>query len=259
MQTAVECTSSGVVLRGMLHAPDHITGKSPAVILFHGFTGSKTGAQFVFVELCRRLEKKGIASVRFDFSGSGESDGDFMGTTLTSQLSDASNILDYVRSLDFVDKEKVMILGMSLGGVIASLLAADRKDEIHALCLWCPAAIVVQDLKEGKLQNIDISHLDNWEYIDVRGLKLGKDFVNDALCWDIYATASYYNKNVLLIHGDQDDLVPISVSEKYLETYGQKAELKVVPGAGHTYESVGWRNQLLDHTLDFFNRNLTRR
>lgn len=251
--------STHLVLRGMLHKPDKITGKIPIVILLHGFTGSKTGSSFIFVELCRLLEKNEIASVRFDFAGSGESDGDFRDMTLSSQVTDASHILDYVKSLDFIDQDQIVILGMSLGGVIASLLAGQRKDEIHALCLWCPAGIITQHLKEGRLQDIDISNLDEMEYIDVRGLKLSPKFVSDALQWDIYRMASAYNNKVLLVHGDQDELVPIQASEKFLEAYEQRAELKIIHGAGHTFESVDWRRQLIEHTLTFFNNQFVKR
>jgi len=105
MQKAVEIIDQrGLTLRGMLHVPDGAVGKVPVVAIYHGFTGNKMEPHFIFVKLSRALEKKGIASVRFDFAGSGESDGDFIDMTISGEISDAKCILDYAYGLDFADK-----------------------------------------------------------------------------------------------------------------------------------------------------------
>ena len=98
MQKAVEIESRNLTLRGMLHIPDNAPGKVPVVCIFHGFTGTKVEPHFIFVKLSRRLEKTGIASLRFDFGGSGESDGDFEDMTILTELDDAKAILDYAKS-----------------------------------------------------------------------------------------------------------------------------------------------------------------
>ena len=73
MERYVECESRGLTLRGMLHVPDQRPGKVPFVILFHGFCDDRNEINFVHTELSRRLCERGIASVRFDFAGSGDS------------------------------------------------------------------------------------------------------------------------------------------------------------------------------------------
>ena len=135
MQKAVEIESRNLTLRGMLHIPDNAPGKVPVVCIFHGFTGTKVEPHFIFVKLSRRLEKTGIASLRFDFGGSGESDGDFEDMTILTELDDAKAILDYAKSLPFADAERIGVVGLSMGGTVASLLAGDRKEEVAALCL----------------------------------------------------------------------------------------------------------------------------
>ena len=61
-------------LVGILHLPEK-EGKFPAVIICHGFKGNKT--QRKFVGLGRELAKNGIVVLRFDFYGSGDSEGNF--------------------------------------------------------------------------------------------------------------------------------------------------------------------------------------
>ena len=101
MERYVECVSRGLTLRGMLHVPDGREGKLPFVILFHGFCDDRNEINFVHTELSRRLCERGIASVRFDFAGSGESDGRFEDMTVSGEVADGMAILDYVKGMAF--------------------------------------------------------------------------------------------------------------------------------------------------------------
>lgn len=255
MQKAVEIKSNGLTLRGMLHVPTEIPKKTPIVCIFHGFTGNKMEQHFIFVKLSRMLESRGIASVRFDFNGSGESDGDFKDMTISKELEDANSILDYVKSLDFVDQSKIGIVGLSMGGAVASMLAGDRKEAIKALCLWAPAGI----MKDLMLQSQTLERtkaLKEIGYTDIGGLLLGKEFINDLNKVDIYEKAAKFDKNVLLLHGDKDASVPIIASEKYIEIYETRAVLHIVKGGDHTFNTKIWEDEVLDYTIGFLEGEL---
>ena len=150
MQKYVEIKRDGLTLRGMLHIPNDVSQKVPMVILLHGFCDDRNEINFVHNELSQRLCDAGIASVRFDMNGSGESDGRFEDMTISSEILDAQAMLEYVRSLDFVDTKKIALHGCSLGGCVASMVAGKCKDQIQALSLWCPAPDLVYNLKEHK-------------------------------------------------------------------------------------------------------------
>lgn len=255
MQKAVEIQSRGLTLRGMLHVPEGVSGKVPMVCIFHGFTGNKMEPHFIFVKLSRMLERVGIASVRFDFGGSGESDGDFKDMTISRELEDAKAILDYVKALDFVDTEKIGVVGLSMGGAVASMLAGDRNADIRTLCLWAPAGNMEELVKRNRSKE-DFRSLRETGVWDVDGLSLGADFLSDVEALDIYGKASNYGKNVLLLHGDKDESVPISASEQYLEIYGSRAVLHIVDGADHTFDSVKWESEVLDFTIEYLKGEL---
>jgi pimeloyl-ACP methyl ester carboxylesterase len=255
MQKAVEMVSQGLTLRGMLHMPDERKGNVPAVILFHGFTGNKMEPHFIFVKLSRMLEKKGIASIRFDFGGSGESDGDFMNMTLSGEIRDAHNILDYTQTLDGIDAGRIGAIGLSMGGAVASALAGERNDEIKCLCLWAPAGNIGKLLTSALSEN-DISLLRKNGCLNHGGFLMGVDFVDDIVRLNIFETAGKFQKNVLILHGDNDIKVPISTSKVYLEHYAGRAELKVINGADHTFNSFKWEKEVLDSTVDFFCKEL---
>ena len=67
MQHYCEIPTPKGTLRGFFHKPNQ--DKHPVCLIFHGFTGQKTGTKFSYVQLSRMLEAKGIASFRFDFLG----------------------------------------------------------------------------------------------------------------------------------------------------------------------------------------------
>src|SRR5207244_3810038 len=87
METPVTFECKGQQLVGMLHVPDG-RGRFPAALLLHGFTASKTENHRMFVKLSRQLASQGIASLRFDFRGSGDSAGDSEDMTIRSEMAD---------------------------------------------------------------------------------------------------------------------------------------------------------------------------
>lgn len=255
MQKSVELQCGELILRGMLHIPKEVTGKIPMVCIFHGFTGNKMEPHFIFVKLSRMLEEKGIASVRFDFSGSGESDGDFVDMTISKELAESKAILDYVRTLEFVDTDRIGIVGLSMGGAVASMLAGDRKNDIRTLCLWAPAGNMGELIKKG-LSEADIEEMNKTGFKDIGGLLLGKNFIDDILSVDIFKKATSYDKNVMLLHGNQDQTVPYSTSEKYLEIYETRGVLHTIEGGDHTFNSKKWEEEVLDYTIGFLEGEL---
>lgn len=255
MQKAVEIQSRGLTLRGMMHIPEGVSGKVPMVCIFHGFTGSRMEPHFIFVKLSRMLESIGIASVRFDFGGSGESDGDFKNMTISKELEDAKIILDYAKAQNFIDAEKIGVVGLSMGGAVASMLAGDKKEDIKTLCLWAPAGNMEELVKRNRSEE-DFNSLRKTGSWDVGGLLLGTEFLSDVEALDIYGRAAHYDKNVLLLHGDQDSTVPISTSEQYLEIYGPRAVLHTIEGADHTFNSKRWEDEVLDFTTEYLKEEL---
>ena len=257
MEYSIECISRNLTLRGVAHKPDTAAEKYPAVIMYHGFCDDRNEINFVHTELSRRLCEKGIACFRFDFAGSGESDGLFEDMTVSNEVEDGQVILDYVKSLDFVDTDRIALHGLSLGGCVASMVAGLRKDDISALSLWCPAPDVVYNIKEHKtLCGIDVSDVEEKGCMDVEGLKLNASFYYDALELDPFATASNFDKNVNLVHGDADITASCECSIRYKEIFGDRAKLTIVHGAEHRFKSFEYRAARMDSAIEFLTKEL---
>jgi len=131
----------GQTVVGTLALPEGVA-EPPVVLLLHGFTGSrhelgiKDIEEGVFSRTARRLGEQGIASLRIDFRGSGESDGAWPDTTFSSQIVDAIAAVGYLRGLDGVDGANVHMLGWSQGGLVAASAAAET--DVASTVLWAP-------------------------------------------------------------------------------------------------------------------------
>ena len=250
MERYVELNTEKGILRGMLHIPDTTKEeKFPGVILYHGFSGNRTEPGFMFVRFSRLLADNGIASVRFDFLGSGESDRSFTDMTISGEVDDASSILDYFRSLDMIDEDRIIILGLSMGGSVAGYLAGSRPSDLKALVLWAPAGEfrLLIEKREKQIESGEISG----DFMDIGGLLLGQNFVDDARSLNILEKTAGYSGETLIMHGTEDTVVPYAVSQGYLQMFGKKAELVLIDGADHTFQGIEWIKQLFDTSLTF--------
>jgi hypothetical protein len=118
---------------------------APVVLLFHGFTGQRDELpvagtdEGVFARTARLLAEQGIASLRIDFRGSGESPGDFADTTFEGQVADGLAALAWVAANPAVDGDRLAVIGWSQGGLVATAVAG-RSDVPDALVLWAAVA-----------------------------------------------------------------------------------------------------------------------
>ncbi len=254
METFVELKKERGTLRGMLHMPDNVKEgkKVPGVVLYHGFTGNRMEPKFIFVRFSRLLAQHGIASVRFDFLNSGESDGSFDKMTLSGELEDAEDILSWFSSLESIDSENIFLLGLSMGGTIAGITAGKHASKMKGLILWAPAGDMSRYIEERE-QQLKTGALTG-DPMDISGLMLGENFISDVKQHNTFRESSPYRGPAAVIHGTGDTSVPPSVSEKYKDLYGGNAELSLIEEADHTFQGAVWSAKLFDISLNFIKR-----
>lgn len=176
--------------------------------------------------------------------------------TVSKEVEDGKAILDYVKTLDFVDPDRIAIHGLSMGGCVASMVAGDRDTDVCALSLWCPAPDVVYNMRSKMLCGQDVSDIEEKGCADVEGVKLGVGFYYDALQIDPFAVAAKFTKNVNLVHGDEDITASADCSRRYKEIYGDRAQLLIVHGAEHRFKSFEYRRARMDSAMRFLTREL---
>ena len=130
MEQAIQFSSDGLSLQGVMHVPDDAAGPHPALILCHGFGGSCQGAGHP--ELARTLEQAGYVALRFDFRGCGKSEGTRGNVICLEEVDDLRAALNFLRTQANVDGTRIGIIGASLGGSLAVHVAA--SDATVKLC-----------------------------------------------------------------------------------------------------------------------------
>ena len=200
-------------LQAVIQKPGLKPGQQcPMVVFCHGFGGTKEGPLFELIT--DSLQKHGIASIRFDFNGHGESEGKFEDMTVPNEINDAKKVIEYVRDLRYVSK--IALVGHSQGGVVASMTAGELGSDISAVVLMAPAAVLRDDAIRGSTFGKQYNPLDPPEYVELWGpQRLGRNYIKTAFSLPIYETAANYHGPALIIHGNGDRIVPYTYGLRF--------------------------------------------
>ena len=231
-------------LKGLIQKPELQQGeKCPMVVFCHGFNGTKDGPLFELV--ADTLQAHGIASIRFDFNGHGESEGEFKDMTVPNEIIDAKKVVEYVRDLSYVSD--LAIVGHSQGGVVASMTAGELSAELgepafRTVVLMAPAAVLRDDAIRGSVMGTTFDPFDPGEYVEMWGgaLKLGGNYIRAAFSLPIYETAAKYQGPALIIHGNGDRVVPYTYGERFHQIW-PKSELVIQEYFDHGYSQNIYR------------------
>lgn len=165
-------------------------------------------------------------------------------------------MLASVRTLGFVDPGRIGLVGMSMGGVVAGIVAAEEPG-IGALCLWSPAAVAPFEIGGGHLKGRSpAAEIEEKGYFDADGHRMSPALVEDIAGLDVYGRSAPYRGPVHILHGDKDDIAPPAYVRRYLDHYDGNAELEIVEGADHAWGTVPHRTTLHQSTLRFLRRHL---
>ncbi len=139
----VDFTVDGQIVVGTLALP-HGVARPPAVLLLHGFPGSRDELEIpaakegIFRRAARIWAGRGIASLRIDFRGNGDSEGAFADMTLQGQVKDALAALDFLAASPDVDGSRLALVGWSMGGAVGAAVAGRSRHRLSSVSLWAP-------------------------------------------------------------------------------------------------------------------------
>ena len=243
----IHVDKDGMDIYGVAHIPSGVEGKMPAVIISH-----ELGATLDRVKgYGEALAEEGYVTVCFDFCGGGwgsRSDGELLDMSVLTEKADLEAVLEEVKQWDFVDADSIYLMGNSQGGLVTALTASEHRKEIRAVILIYPAFCIYDDVHAmfDSPEEIPETH-------SLLGLRLGNRYFVDIWDQEPYEQIKEYGKNILLIHGDRDSIVPISYSDKLAETIDH-VEYHVIRGADHGYLGADFE-LAVSYIRDFLNEN----
>ena len=254
MEKPVAFQNFGQQLVGILHVPDGLDAgeKVPAIVMFHGFTGHKSETHRLFVKVARSLCEVGYVVLRFDFRGSGDSEGDFEDMTVPGEVSDAKRSIDFLEEIPWVDKEKIGVIGLSLGGRVAAILASD-DERLKFAILYSPALGPLREKFISLQTDETLKKLASGEAVKVsEGWYLKKPFFDTLDSPVPLDVMDRIKVPILIIHGDSDEVVSNETSKKGYEIVkdlNKKNELYIVKGGDHTFSVREHTSEVIDKTL----------
>ncbi len=228
---------------GIIYIPQNAGEKMPAVIFSHGFGGTHSaGTQYA-----QALAENGYVVYCFDFCGGGpgsRSSGSALEMSLFTEQADLEAVIAMIRQLDYVDSDNLFLMGTSQGGAVSAITGAAHPEEIRGMVLLYPAFIVAERANQlfHRADEIPDTYFFLW-------MEVGRTYFEPLIGYDIYEKIAAYSKDVLLIHGDADSIVPLSYSQRALEVY-PSAELKVISGGGHGFYGENAR-QVITYMVEY--------
>lgn len=222
---------------GKLYAPTQ-EGTWPTVILSHGYNGTNDGFEID----CRLFAENGYMAYAYDFCGGStgsKSSGESTDMTIFTEKSNLLSVFQHIKNMENVDTEQIFLLGGSQGGLVTTLAAEEISDQVKGLILYFPALCIADDWRRNYKTVEEIP-----ETTEFWGLTLGRNFFTSIRDFDPYEVIGNYPKNVLIIWGDQDAIVPRDYVERAQQAY-QHAELIIVPNVGHDSSPAIFRDSAL--------------
>jgi putative redox protein len=250
METPIQFeNSAGERIAGTLHAPD--AASSAGVVLGHCFTCSRHTS--ILRDISRRLRESGIAALRFDFSGNGQSEGEFSRTTYSKHIDEMRQAADLLRREGV---QRIGLAGHSMGASIA-VLSGKRIPGVRGVCALggrlagLDPTLIFNEIQLEELQRTGRVHFQSRG----RDLILGQDFFEDARRYDVPETVAALPAPLMVVHGDQDEIIPVQNAYE-AQSRNPDVALMIVPGADHMFSDPAHRRQIADRVARWFRTHL---
>lgn len=249
--------NQGEKLFGIYHKP-LIKPPYPAILFCHGLAGHKTGRYRLYVELAEKLTKEGFAVLRFDFRGSGDSEGAIKDLTMTGAVSDAKVAFEWLKDQPDVDKARMGLFGRSFGGTIAIMTAAEVGG-CKSLAVWAPLFSGDQwHEKWMRLLNHNMDPAENEELRTINGQVIGLPFYKELFSMDILNSLEGLKGVPLLhLHGLKDDVVIPAHADQYEQARkGCVSRFLIYNESDHDFTFLPERKAATKETINWFKSTL---
>jgi len=230
----VSFKSEGYRISGVLHLPEQ---KNPrCVIASHGLLSGKNSEKYI--ALGEQISREGMAMLRFDFRGIGESEGREEDNTISKKIADLSSAIDFIRTYPILGN-RIGLIGSSLGGLL-SLIKASGDKQIKAVVIWA-TPLHLDDLGSKKQE----------EDYPLPPEAFFEDLPKHRLLPLLHKVS-----NCLVIHGEEDELVPLDQALGIFYNLSVPKEIHVIGGADHRLTDPAHRQRAIELSVDWFKKYL---
>lgn len=213
-----------------------------AVICCHGMLSTKDGPKHVM--LAEELERAGLPCLRFDFAGRGASEGRLEDLCFSGQVDDLEAAIELLAARGV---RRVGLFGSSMGGAVA-LLAASRDERVVAIATLAAIGHAAAAIERNPTA---MAAFESKGYLETVEGRIGRKLWDDAREHDVISAVRVLHAPLLVIHGEDDDIVPVSDAHDIAAT-ARNASLEIVSGAGHRFDQPGQFRPVVRDVTRFF-------
>ncbi len=246
---------------GILAQPE-TEAKVPAILMCHGFGSQKNEVGDMYKRLAEKLARKGIASLRIDFPGWGESGGEMADSSIETRVLAAAEAYKFLSGQKFVDADRMGILGFSMGGATSIISAGQNPHWYKSMVTWSSAGKLGKDfLKTLGQERFDEVMEKGIITIDLgwREVTLKKGFFEKLEEYDVMKSLENYPGAFLSIAGTEDFSAPY-VPKFASVAKGRPSEGILLSGADHIFGVLGedqtTAENVMKKTLKWFQQTL---
>jgi uncharacterized protein len=216
------------------------SGLYPVVILCHGTGSDKDEVGNLFVKLAESLKEKGIASIRFDFAGCGESNARMQDLSFYGEVHDVEKVYAYLRQCELIDSNRIAILGFSQGARVMAEFLGNHPKEIKSAISWSGACHngegVFADWFNDYYSEAEKNGYARIPMLWRDDLILSKKWFDEIRASKPMNSLSKYEGALLAISGTEDALVPYHhAKEIAVACRGKVGEYRFIEQADHIF------------------------
>lgn len=203
-------------------------GSSPTLLFLPGYASDMDGAKAVAIDAF--AGRRGLAMLRFDYSGTGSSDGNFADGTLDRWIDEA------VAMVDQLTEGPLVVIGSSMGGWIALHLALRRPERVKALVGIAAAPDFTNwgFTDEQKQELVEQGRIERSNPYGGDSQLTTRGFWESGQALRLLDGPIGVDCSVRLMHGEADGDVPVTVAMQLMERLrSADVQLNILKGAGH--------------------------
>ena len=206
----------GKDVSGIIEYPDK-KSKYPCVVIAHGLGSHKNYTPLK--KLALDLTKNNFVTLRFTFTNdSGELKNIYDGNYLKDQEDEMNRAIEFARSLEFVDSERIGIAGHSFGGLVCLVISVNRDDIRAIATLASPSKSRSEMFRPDDIENIHIP--------------------------------------IMAVHGEDDMVVHKIDAETIIQHANEPKSLKIIPKADHLFYEEEYYKPMSEAVIEWMKKNL---
>lgn len=253
MQIPVQVDVKGRSIMGVFHIPHKFAKGTPVIVMCYGFNGNRVEQHRMSVYAAKRAAQQGVAFMRIDYRGLGNSEGEFWESSISSKVEDITKVIDFIQGCFQSKENSLFLLGFSDGIKIASEVLSLRE-HVCGIAMWSPIFFSNPVFFKSRTRPKLVREPGSKEMVcPFYGLWVGVDHLRELAQTKAFDNFCQFEGPKLCIYGEND--FSVAQTRKAFEEarllHDQDLKIVTIPGAKHLFGRTEWTREVIDVTINW--------